>query len=207
MSATSSGLIGLSIACFVFLLFAVLFFFLWKMGKKNLAKSRVLVQRLEKEFGLINQNPKSIYPNLRGEVDGVAVSVDVYQQSYARSEPGRGQRPWMRVRAQLPAPPKIQVHIRGLKYTEKPDWTVWDEQEIGYPPFDQKYILFVAEDTKVEDALPPTVREALIYANPPVAILGKVVSWMKVRTEHSPELLSDAVRSCTDVASAIIEHT
>ena len=200
-------MVGLIIAVSVFLLFAILFFFLWKMGKKTLAKNQILVDLLEEEFGFVNQDKKSAHPNLRGEVDGIKIAVDVFLQQYSRSgQAGPGNRPWTRVRAQLPSQPKIQVHIRGQKYAENPDWATWSEQKIGYPPFDQKYVLFVAEDTNVEDALPPEVREALIAANPPISIVNKVVSWMKVDTGHSSELIRNIVRSCSNVASAIIEH-
>ena len=207
MSDTSSGMVGLIIAVSVFLLFAILFFFLWKMGKKTVAKNQLLIGLLEKEFGFLNQNPKSAHPDLRGEVDGIKMAVDVFLQQYSRSgQAGPGHRPWTRIRAQLPAPPKMQIHIRGQKYAENPDWTTWDEQETGFPPFDQKYILFVAEDARIEDALSPAVRDASIAADPPISVVNKIVSWMKAGTDHSPELIKNVVRSCSGVAATIIEN-
>ena len=179
-----------------------------KTGKGRLEKVKELNILLERTFGLVSQEPEGVYPNLRGKVDGVKIAVDVYMQSYARSEQGRGERPWMRVRAELPSQPNIQVQLRGQKYSNIPSKaTGWIEKKEGYPPFDQKHTLFIKEGTSSEEALSPAVREALIAANPPVAILGKVVSWMKKGTEHSPELIRDAVYSCSSVASAIIENS
>ena len=206
MSDTSSGIVGLMVAGSVLLFFAVLFFFLRRMGQKMVAKNQILIGLLEKEFDFINQGKNSAHPNLRGEVDGVKIAVDVFWQQYARSgQAGPGHRPYTRVRAQLPSLPKIQVHIRGQKYAEMPDWTTWNKQEIGYPPFDQKYVLFVADDANVENALTPAVREALIAANPPVSVVNKVVSWMRTGTRHDPELVRNVVFSCSSVASAIIK--
>lgn len=196
----------------IFFILGILFFLLWKLGKKNAVKNKALIQTLEREFRLVNQDPKSKYglPNLRGKIRGVEVAVDVYYQQYARSgQAGPGQRPWTRVRAILPSSyASFLVHPRGENFSVNPDDSLdWYKTKEGYPPFDQKYILFKAIDAPADETLPPAVRDALIAANPPVAVLGRVVSWMKRGTGHSPELIKNVVRSCADVGYAIVENS
>ncbi len=206
----TTALVVIFSVCSVFVILGILFFFFWKMGKKNVEKSQILIETLEKEFGLSNQEPESVYPNLHGEIKGVKVEVDVYFQQYARSgQAGPGQRPWTRVRAILPSSyAPFLVHPRGENFSVNPDDSPdWYKVKEDYPPFDQKYILFKATDAPADITLPPAVRNALITANPPVAVLGKVVSWMKKDTGHSPELITKVVRSCADVASAIVESS
>lgn len=203
MSDTSSGLAGFVIATLVFLLFAVLFFFIQKMSKKNLEKKQIFIFMLKKEFNFIEQAPKSIFPDLCGELDGIKMSVDVYMQSYLRSQPVPGQRPWMRVRAQLNFQPNIQVLPRGQEYSNTSiDSSKWIQQNTGNISFDQKYTLYLKGGTALKNSLPQALSKSLIEANPPVAVLGKVVSWMKIKTDHHPELIKNAVLSCKSVALA-----
>jgi len=204
MSDTSSGLVGLIIVVFVFSLFIVLFFVVQRISNKKLAKKQVLVQMLEQEFNLIEQSPKNIFPDLRGELDGIKVEVDVYMQSYMRSAAVQGERPWMRVQAQLSSQPNIQVLPSGQKYNNTSiDSLKWVQQETAQISFDQKYILYLKKGMSLESALPPALSKALIVANPPVAVVGNVISWMKVKTDHPPELIKSAVYSCKNVALAI----
>jgi len=204
MPDTSSGLVGLIIAVFIFSLFTVLFFVVRKISRKKLAKKQILVQMLEQEFNLIEQDPKSIFPDLRGELDGVKIEVDVCMQSYSRSVAVQGERPWTRVRAQLCSQPNILVLPSGQKYSNKiKGSTEWIQQETGNLFFDQKYIFFLKEGSTLKNALPLSMSKALIEANPPVAVVGNIVLWMKLKTNHSPELIKSAVYSCKSVALAI----
>jgi len=204
MSDTSSGLVGLIIVVFVFSLFIVLFFVVQRIGNKKLAKKQILVQMLEQEFNLIEQDPKSIFPDLRGELDGIKIEVDVYMQSYIRSVAVQGERPWMRVQAQLSSQPNIQVLPRGQKYNNtRIDSLKWVQQETGNVTFDQKYILYLKEGISIKSALPPALSKALMDIKTPVAVVGNVVSWVKVKTDHPPELIKDAVHSCKNVALTI----
>ena len=208
---TATFIIVLLSICSVFFILGILFFIMWKMGKKSSEKNELLVQTLERKFALVNQDPnnQSNLFDLRGEVNGAEVAVDVYFQQYSRSgQAGSGQRPWTRIRGVLSSSYPFLIHPRGQNFSENPDNSLdWYKEEVGYPPFDQKYILFKLTDAPADETLPPAVRDALIAANPPVAVLGKVVSWMKKGTGHSPELITKVVRSCADVASAIVENS
>ena len=196
-------LIGVIAGVFVCLVFVGLIVLAFIMGKRNTQKTKMAIQQLEETYGLVNQKPKGIYIDMNGEVDGIEVAVDVIFQSYASSGPSNSQRPWTRIRAQLPDAPQIQVRSRHQKYGGKIEWP---EQESGDPVFDQKYILYIAEGASLDEALPPTVKDALIAADPPVHVLKSVVLWSKIKTGHSPELLTNAVKSCVNVASAIKQH-
>jgi len=153
---------------------------------------------MEETFGFTNNNPKGIYPDLRGYVDDIEVAIDVQFHYYAGG--GTSQRPWTRVRAQLPKTPPLQARSRHQKTSDRIDWP---PRETGDPAFDQKYELFVPADTVLEEALTPALKEALMMADPPVHILNNVVLWTKVKTVKDPKLLERVVRSCVSVASAI----
>ncbi len=171
------------------------------MGRRRLQTTQATIRQLEETFGLVNHNPKGIYPNLRGQVDGMDVAVDVMFQEYSRSYgSSTGKRPWTRVRAQLPQQPQVQVRARHQKIGET---IAWPARETGNPAFDQKYEIFIPEDTAMDEVLPPPAQEALMAADPPVHILNNVVLWTKAKTGHSPELLKNAVRSCARVAAAM----
>ena len=200
MEGVMSTLIPIAAGVFVCLFLVVLVGLAIFFGKRQTQKTKLTIQQLEETYGLVNQNPKGIYFDLRGEVDGIEVAVDVMFQSYSTSR-GSGRRPWTRVRAQLPEAPQIQVRSRHQKYGEKIEWP---KRETGNPTFDQKYDLFMPESASLDEALPPPVRDALIAADPPVHILNNVVLWSKAKTWHSPELFKNAVHSCVSVASAIV---
>lgn len=204
MESITSTLIPVVSGMFVCLLLVVLIGLAIFFGKRQTQKTKLTIQQLEETYGLVNQNPKGIYFDLRGEVDGIEVAVDVMFQSYSRSDTGQGHRPWPRVRAQLPEAPRIQVRSRHQKYGSKIEWP---ERESGDPTFDQKYILYVSEGISLDEALSPLVRGTLIAADPPVHVLKNVVLWPKAKTWHSPELLKNAVQSCVNVASAINQQT
>ena len=204
MESITSTLIPVMSGLFVCLLLVVLIGLAIFFGKRQTQKTKLTIQQLEETYGLVNQNPKGIYMDLRGEVDGIEVAVDVMFQSYSRSGDGHGQRPWTRVRAQLPEAPQIQVRSRHQKYGSKIEWP---KRETGNPAFDQKYELFMLETADLDEALPPRVLNALLTADPPVHILKNVVLWSKAKTGHSPELLKNAVQSCVNVASAINQQS
>lgn len=205
MTDTISTLIPVVATVFACLVLIAIVGVAYFMGRRRLQVTRATVQQLEETFGLVNQNPKGVHPDLRGEVEGVEVAVDVMFQSYSRSYgAGPGKRPWTRVRAQLPEPPQVQVRSRHQKYGKKIEWP---RRETGDPAFDQKYELFLPEGATLDIALPSAVREALMAADPPVHILNNVVLWTQAKTGHSPELVKNAVRSCARVASAIAGST
>ncbi len=204
MEDVTSTLIPAAAGVFVCLTLIVLIGLAIFFGRRHTQKNKLAIQQLEETYGLVSQNPKGIYFDLRGEVDGIEVAVDVMFQSYSRSGDGQGRRPWTRVRAQLPQAPQIQVRSLHQKYGGKIEWP---ERETGDPVFDQKYILYVPEGVSLDEAMPPSVKDALIAADPPVHVIKNVVLWSRAKTGHSPELLTNAVQSCVNVASAIIQQT
>jgi hypothetical protein len=195
-----NDLIPVIAAVFACLVFVILFSLAFIMSRRQQQSTKLTIQQLEETFGLVNQNPKGIYLDLGGEVEGLEVSVDVIFQYYSSSGPSSSERPWTRVRAQLPEPPSIQVRSRHQKYGKKIEWPL---RKTDDPAFDQKYELFMPESSSIDEALPPLVRDALMAADPPVHILNNVVVWSKAKTGHSPELVKNAVWSCVRVASAI----
>lgn len=166
----------------------------WAGGMKTAAR------QLAATFGLVDHNPDGIYPDLRGEVEGVPVVVDVYFQSYATSR-GTSERPWTRVRADLPFPTSLQVRWRGQEVGTE---IVWPARPTGDAAFDEKYELFLLEGVPLAEALPDAAREALVAADPPVHILEDAVLWTRPRTTRDAQLLTNAVTSCVRVAKALI---
>jgi len=176
--------------------------FFW--AKQHSQAIRAVNRQVEEELGLTNQSPnsKSSFPNLRGTLDGVEVTVDIYHQRYASSKSTASTRPWTRVRAQLSQKPVLQVRKRNQRYSDRIDLHA---RETGNPAFDQKYGLFMSEDVSLEKALPPTLMDTLIAADPQVDILSKVVIWMQKGSVSDANLLKNAVKSCVRVA-AVIEN-
>lgn len=174
--------------------------FFW--AKRRSETVRAVNRQVEEELGLTNQSPnsKSSFPNLRGRLDGVEVTIDVYHQRYASSKSTTSSRPWTRVRAQLSETPPFQLRKRNQRYADKIDLPA---RKSGNTAFDEKYELFISEDVSLTKALPPALMDALIAAEPQVDILSKVVIWMQKGSVNDAELLKNAIKSCARVASVI----
>ena len=170
------------------------------MGRRLTQRTGAVKQELKASFGLVDQNPEGIYYDLRGQVAGVNVVVDVTFQQYARSHGSpTGKRPWTRVRAQLPLSPQVQVRPRHQTVDVE---TIWPTRPTGDPAFDQQYELFMPDTAALDETLPPPVRDALLTADPPVHVLNDVVLWTRIKIVRDPELLKDAVCSCARLAAA-----
>ncbi|MCA9929907.1 MAG: hypothetical protein KC419_15595 [Anaerolineales bacterium] len=188
-------LIPLGACFFVVTTFVVLGFVAVKMSNKAKASWKAV----EEQTGLFYEHT-GIYPKLSGRLHGVDTAVDVITQQVASgSQYGSRSRAWTRVRAQLEDTPLIQVRVRQQQYDVEQHW---QPVKTGDAVFDEKFELFVAEHTPLEKALPQSVKEALLAADPPVHILNNVVLWTKLRVVRDPELLTKACESCAAVAAA-----
>lgn len=190
------------IAVIIVVVLAAVFIPLFLWAKRRSQAVRAATRQVTEELGLVNQSPRSTgaFPNLRGAIDGVEVAVDVYHQRYASSRGAASTRPWTRVRAQLSTEPSFQVRTRNRRYAEKMELPT---RETGNSAFDEKYELFLPEDVSVAAALPPTLMDAFIAAEPPVDVLKKMVVWMQKGLVDDPTLLKTVVLSCVRVASVI----
>ncbi len=163
--------------------------------------AKMTTRILEERFGLINHNKKGIFPDLRGNIEGIDVTVDVSYERYMPTSPGsRGRiRPWTRIRAELPVTTPVQVFARQLKHGETIEWPT---RLTGNATFDEIYELFIPEEADLETVLPITVRAALLAANPPIHIANNVAFWTQVKFVTDEALLINAVLSCARVAAA-----
>lgn len=175
------------------------FFVVFVAGQRYTARKKAAYDEVIQAFGLVDQQPGGIYPDLRGEVDGVKVAVDTIFQRYARGGTASGQRPVARVRAQLTTDPLVQVRARAQRYEGKIDWPL---QPLGYADFDERYELHVAPGADPGTALPQAVVAALMDCRLPVHIIGNVVVWTVPSPQVDGERLRMAVADCAQVAAA-----
>ena len=160
-------------------------------------------QTVADRFGLTNLNPKGIYPNLEGKVDGIEVIVNTAYQKYVRagaSSPSQSLRAWILIRAHLTGSPSFQLRSRHQKRDEP---IQWPPRTLGDPDFDTKFELFAPESANVSVVLPPAVKNAILSAEQPVHILDDTVMWTKARSTRDADLLINAIASCVAVARAV----
>lgn len=156
-------------------------------------------QQVEATFGLVNHNPKGLYPDFRGQMDGVEVAIDVIFVSYTRNLNSNGQRAVTRVRAQLRSEPQIQVIARAQQYAGRVNLP---ERPTEDPEFDARYTLYANPDQALEESFSAALRDALMAAQVPVHILERVVVWTHPKVVDDWEQLRQAVQDCVRVARA-----
>ncbi|MEO1088353.1 MAG: hypothetical protein AAFY88_29325 [Acidobacteriota bacterium] len=187
--------LGLLLIAIAILVFGARRLVAW--SKARAAAMQAVHRKTAERYGLDNRSPEGVKPDLHGHVDGLAVAVDVYHQSYSRGgESAGGQRPWTRVRVQLESDLGVTVRRRHRRYDAKPG-----ERQVatGDPQFDAHFVVHAADGARVGTVLSEEVRAAFLGAPAPVDLDGRVVLWLHKGHVQEPQVLLDAVEACLQV--------
>lgn len=195
MNITGSGIywiVALTAAAALALLLVGMFYLSVRWNRKI----QTVWGQVEATLGLFNEKPKSPVPSLRGQLEGADVVLDIYTPPL----PDARRTPWTRARAQLKRRPQVQVQHKGQKYGGE---ITYPSRPTGDVTLDDRYTIFMPDNVSLDEALPPSVRTALLEADPPVHVLNNVVMWTKRGVENSDsQLLIKALQSCAHVAAA-----
>ncbi len=208
MDPANNILIPISLCGFVFIFFGL--FAIYALQRiKNINNTWT---KVAEKHGMSNLKPNSTYPEYQGRTNRVDIGLDVIFQQYTlvRSDSTTGisrtktSRPWTRIYANLDVPPPFELRSRHQGVAEDSQYLA---KPTGDAQFDQKYELFLPQNTAVSDVLTPKLKQLLLDAHPPVHIFKQKVFWSKVRIVTNTTMLENALQNCIDVASLLNQQS
>lgn len=166
----------------------------WLYGRRLVKGLQKVRAAAVERYGLTDNAPKGLYPDLEGTVDGHRVRVDVVQLAYRSSADSTTKRPWTRVRVDLREATQLVVAPQS-----SPTGSIHDATPTGDTAFDQAFVV-TGSNGAVEGRLGATQRQAWLASTVPLRLDNRVLTWMHLKHVRDPTVLLGAIEECLRVA-------